>query len=304
MTTATMIQFGEAQYKRELGEIQPLRPSDDIQNDPAALNARFEEDGYLYLPGFLDRDQVLEARNAILEYMDEHEGLEPGSRPLDGVMGEYGKSVPMMGRPHITHDPKVLRVLESPHLFELYEGLFGEKAMTFDYKWLRAVGNEQCTGAHMDEVYMGRGSKRVMTAWVPFGDIPVEQGTLAICEASHRLDGFAKLRETYGRADVDRDGFRGWFTRNPRSITEQFGGRWLTNNIKAGDIITFGLWTMHASTTNTTDRWRLSCDVRFQPANEPADERWIGKQPKGHTKTFTTQSSPRTMEQMRAEWGV
>lgn len=304
MTTAAPIRFGEAQYDLELGEIQPLRPSDDIKHDPAALNARFEEDGYLYIPGFFDRDAVLEARRAILEYMDEHEGLEPGSRPLDGVMGQYGKSVPMMGRPHVTHDPKVLAILESPRLVEFYRGIFGEQAMTYDYKWLRAVGNEQCTGAHMDEVYMGRGSKRVMTAWVPFGDIPVEQGTLAICEASHRLEGFAKLRETYGKTDVDRDNFRGWLTKDPRSITDTFGGRWLTNDVRAGDLITFGLWTMHASTTNTTEKWRLSCDIRFQPAAEPADERWVGKTPRGHDHSFTTGQTARTMEEMRSEWGV
>jgi len=304
MPTTPPIRFGEAEYDPDIGEIQPLRTSDDIRDDAAALNARFEEDGYLYLPGFFDRDEVLEARAAILHFMDEQKGLEPGSRPLDGVMGEYGKSVVMMGKRHITHAPSVLRVLESPRLFDFYGKLFGEKAMTYDYKWLRAVGKEQCTGAHLDEVYMGRGSKRVMTAWIPFGDIPVEQGTLAICEASHRLEGFAKLRETYGKADVDTDGFQDWFTKDPRSITEQFGGRWLTNDITAGDLLTFGLWTMHASTTNTTDKWRLSCDVRYQPAAEPADDRWIGKKAKGHSQPFLTKESPYSMEDMREKWGV
>lgn len=304
MPTTAPIRFGEAEYDPDLGEIQPLRSSHDILDDVSALNARFEEDGYLYVPGFFDRGEVLEARAAILHFMDEHEGLEPGSRPLDGVMGEYGKSVGMMGKRDITHDPSVRQILESPRLFAFYSRLFGEKAMTYDYKWLRAVGNEQCTGAHLDEVYMGRGSQRVMTAWIPFGDIPVEQGTLAICEASHRLEGFAKLRATYGKSDVDIDGYQGWFTKDPRSITDTFGGRWLTNDVAAGDLLTFGLWTMHASTTNTTDKWRLSCDVRYQPAAEPADDRWIGNDAKGHSEPFRMQETPHTMEEMREKWGV
>lgn len=303
MPAAAPLRFGKAQFDPDLGEIQPLRASDDVRDDPQALWSRFEEDGYLYIPGFFDRDAVLEARAAILAYMDEHEGLEPGSRPLDGVMGQYGKSVGMLGKMTITHDPRVLAVLESPRLFELYRGLMGADVITFDYKWLRAVGNEQFTGAHMDEVYMGRGSKRLMTAWIPFGDIPVEQGTLAICEGSHRLEGFAKLRETYGRSDVDIDGFRGWFTDDPRVITA-YGGRWLTNDVAAGDLITFGLWTFHASTTNTTDKWRLSCDVRYQPADEPADERWVGKTPKAHTERFTDTKQHVPMDVMRDKWGI
>ena len=49
-----------------------------------------------------------------------------------------------------------------------------------------------------------------------------------------------------------------------------------------GDVILFGMHTMHASTTNLTSRFRLSCDVRFQPASEPADNRWVAGGP-GHT---------------------
>ena len=33
---------------------------------------------------------------------------------------------------------------------------------------------------------------------------------------------------------------------------------------------------MHMSTTNTTDRARISADVRWQPASEPADPRYVG----------------------------
>lgn len=277
-----------------------LRDSGGLVDDTDGLRQRLQEDGYLYLKGFLDRDAVLAARQRILEFMDEHEGLEPGSRPLDGVMGQYGKSVNMMGRKHITHEDAVKAVLESPRLFDLYERFHNEPVTTFAYKWLRAVGNEDCTGSHMDYVYMGRGSGRLMTVWVPFGDIPIEQGTLAICAGSHDQPSFEKLRNTYGKMDVDRDGIAGWFTTSPREVTETFGGRWLTDDVEAGDIITFGMHTMHASTTNTTDKWRISCDVRFQPASDPVDDRWAGREPKAHTPT----ENPIPMEVARAEWGV
>jgi hypothetical protein len=34
--------------------------------------------------------------------------------------------------------------------------------------------------------------------------------------------------------------------------------------------------------TNTTDRYRLSTDIRFQSIEEPTDPRWVGTDPAGH----------------------
>lgn len=281
-TVPRPVLFGTREYVYPSDELRPLRDSSDTVDNPAAMRERLAEDGYLYLPGYLDRDEVFAARHEILAYMAEHEALEPGSRPLDGVMGQYGKPVNMMGQEPITHHDVVLRVLAAPRLFALHEQIHGEPAATFDYKWLRAVGHEGFTGAHMDFVYMGRGSKRLMTTWIPLADIPIEQGTLCIIPESHRSAGFAQLRDTYGRKDVDKDRIAGWFSRDPREVTDQYGGCWHTSDVRAGDIITFGMHFAHASTTNTTDKWRLSCDVRFQPAADPMDERWVGKHPQGH----------------------
>jgi hypothetical protein len=280
-----------------------LEDSSDFRNDPAVLRERMADDGYLYLPGLLDRDTVLRARERIFEYMDEKGALVPGAPVIDGVMPKEGKTVNLLGNRQITHDSAVLDVLESEDLFGFFGELFDEPAVTFSYKWLRAVGNERFTGSHYDVVYMGRGSERVHTVWIPFGDTPIEHGTLAICEGSHRLPGFQKLRETYGRMDVDRDNVQGWFSDDPLEILDNFGGRWLTTNFQAGDVLTFGLYTMHASTTNTTNRYRLSCDVRYQPASEPMDERWGGDTPKGHY-AWQREGSVVSMEEARAKWGV
>ena len=47
------------------------------------------------------------------------------------------------------------------------------------YKWLRAVGDHEFTGLHIDRVFMGR-SARMLTAWIPLGNIPVDQGPLLV----------------------------------------------------------------------------------------------------------------------------
>ena len=44
-----------------------LRSSNDVLQDPVALNGRMAEDGYLFLPGLLNREEVLAAREEILK---------------------------------------------------------------------------------------------------------------------------------------------------------------------------------------------------------------------------------------------
>lgn len=278
-----------------LGRLHASRPADDAQ----LLRRRMADDCYLWLRGLLPPQDVLAARQVILEHMAHREALTPGAPLMEGVMPPGGRGVPMHGKRGVARHPLVLRIMEHEALFHFFEAWFGEAAITFFFKWLRAVGNEAYTGAHVDHVYMGRGSARLHTVWIPLGDIPVEQGTLAVCAGSHRLEGYQRIRRTYGRMDVDRDGVEGWFSRDPLELSARHGGRWLTADFAAGDVVIFGMHLMHASTTNLTRRFRLSCDVRFQPASDPLDPRWV-RNGHGHS-----EAPPRkTMAQARREWQV
>ncbi|MDE0447325.1 MAG: phytanoyl-CoA dioxygenase family protein [Spirochaetaceae bacterium] len=291
-----LVEFQRKRMELPSARFGYLRDSTDALHDVAELRRRIAADGYLWIRGLIDRDAVLEARRGVLERLRERDALVAGTPLMEGVMPRAGRSI---GVGRAAHRPEVLRVLEGPELESFYRRFYGEEPATFGFKWLRAVGNEQFTGSHMDVVYMGRGSERVNTVWIPFGDIPIAQGTLAVCDASHRLDSFARIRETYGRTDVDRDRTEGWFSEDPEEISDRFGGRWLTADVRAGDVVTFGLYTLHGSTTNTTNRFRISCDVRFQPASEPMDERWAGRSPGGH---YASALVP--MAQSRKRWGL
>ena len=295
------IRFGYREIEFPSAEMSELRDSNTLLGNVAALRARMAEDGYLLLRGLIDRNKVLRARHTILAHMQEQNALTPNTPLLEGVMPRGGRSVPMMGRKGIAHHAHVMDVLEGEELFGFFDAYFGQPALSFNYKWLRGVGNEQYTGAHFDFVYMGQGSPNLHTVWIPFGDAPVEHGALAMCVGSNHLPAFARLRQTYGRMDVDRDKIEGWFTKDPMEIVEQFGGQWATTNFRAGDVIFFGMHTMHASTTNLTNRFRLSCDVRFQPAADPADKRWVGD---GIGHTALGKLPLRPIEEVRAEWGV
>jgi len=292
------IRFGYRNTTYPNGTLGTLRESQHLLPDMQALQAQFAEDGYLLLRGLIDREKAKQARSTILHHMHQQNVLTPDAPILEGVMPRGGRGAKMR---RIAYHEDVLAVIQASELFDFFAAYFDEPALTFDYKWLRAVGNEQYTGAHYDFVYMGRGSGNLHTVWIPLGDTTVDHGTLAVCKGSHNLPSFARIRDTYGRMDVDRDSIDGWFTKDPMEIVEKFGGEWLTSEFFMGDVILFGMHTMHASTTNLTNRFRLSCDVRFQPASDPADERWIAGGP-GHTVHGIKELIP--IEKARAEWGL
>eukprot|EP00854_Cymbomonas_tetramitiformis_P004196 gene4196-5172_t len=238
----------------------------------------------------------------------------------------------MEGKNDLTHSPQVLGVVENGELRRLFDGLFATSeqaapeppyaaasaSITFDYKWLRAVPPNAYTGAHLDWVYMGRGCKELLTCWIPIGDNPVEMGSLAMLNGSHSLPGFQHLQATYGEMDCERVGLdgSGWFTEDPEEVAElDPHAQWLTADFEAGDIMIFTMRTLHMSTTNISDRARVSCDVRWQPAAAPCDPRYVGqdledKTPKspsslGGKVVDETSVQKRTVfiEELKQQWG-
>ncbi|SFI36880.1 Phytanoyl-CoA dioxygenase (PhyH) [Paenibacillus sp. UNC496MF] len=264
----------------ELGgpDLTELRDSSGIGDDIEALRARLTEDGYLLLRGFHDREDVLTARRAVLEKMRRMGKLERDTLLEEAVMADGSKSLFLGG----TNEdlPELLNVLNGSAIMGFFDRLFGASSLTYHYKWLRAVGGGDYTGAHYDIVYMGRGTHNLYTVWTPLGDVDYRMGGLALCLGSHR---FEDLKRTYGSKDSDRDGV-GHYTDDPLVITGKFGGQWATTEYQAGDVLIFGMYLMHCSLENTTNQYRLSVDTRYQPAHEEIDDRWSGKKPRAHYK--------------------
>jgi hypothetical protein len=271
-----------------------LRDSSDAFDDVPELHRRFARDGYLYLKGCLDRDEVLGARGSLTERLAAAGVLDEKFPHIEGVCKPGAGYV---FKPEITDgNVAVQTLLYSGRLPAFYEKFYGEGIRHYDFTWLRAIGPGKGTNPHCDLPYMGRGTHRHMTCWVPYGDISFELGGLMVLEGSHqRMD----LLENYVYRDVDafcenkpkeaqaakagKWAFTGTLSHNPPIVREKFGGRWLTAEFRAGDFITFGMFLVHASLDNRTEnRLRISSDSRYQRASEPIDERWVGPNPPGH----------------------
>ncbi len=273
-----------------------LRESNDLIGDPDALRARMEEDGYLYLPGFLDREEVREARLRICEVLG-REGLLDPAYPIEAAIA--APNVDTAFRPDIVKSGpprKALeRVIYGERMMSFYSEFLGGEAAHYDFTWLRVVAPGQGTWPHCDVVFMGRGTRNLYTAWVPLGDVPIEVGGLILVEGSHRDE---ETRQGYCEHDVDtycenqpgknslhEAGFKGFgaISEDMHSVRGRLGRRLLTaKEFRMGDLLTFSVFTVHGSLDNGANVIRMSSDSRYQLASEPMDERWVGENPPGH----------------------
>lgn len=276
-----------------LGE---FRDSSALRFDSAALCSRMDEDGYVLMRRLLSRDAVLRARRETLSRLSAAGHIEPGTELIDAVAAKDSRS---RSQHDLAKDSQPLHdLLYTGAMIDFFTDFIGEPVRHYDFTWLRAIAPGLGTPPHSDVVYMGRGERdRLFTAWTPLGDITYAMGGLLLLEGSHKLE---NLKEGYWNSDVDtycvnrpgiasHDRFgpgrsRGWLGQNPPLLRNSLGGlRWLTAEFNAGDVLIFNTFTVHGSLDNASDRLRISCDSRYQPASKPADERWIGLAPIGHT---------------------
>lgn len=310
MTTLPQFRFNEQALDASPAALGLLRSSTDALDDRGELHQRMALDGYLFLPGLLDRDQVQAARTSSLERLAEQDLFLPG-QPLDeallkpGVHMRSAQSVPL-------DNPPLFDLLYGSHMIEFYESFLGGPVRPLDYTWFRAKTPTQdsATKPHCDIVYMGRGTENLYTSWTPLGDIPYEMGGLLVLEKSHLNE---ELKRTYGQTDVDvycenegdaaeiigraraanraltreeMDSIRwstdGVYSHDPTAVRTELGGRWLTAEFQMSDVLIFSMHTLHCSHDNQTSHLRISTDSRYQLASEPIDPRWIGDDPPGN----------------------
>jgi hypothetical protein len=229
-----------------------------------------------------------------VEIRRDEKGYDRYGQPVTGEQHAAFKRLRSMPEVLAADNAPLMKVLYGGPMISFFESFLGEPVRHYDFTWFRSIFPGSIgTYPHADVVYMGRGEReRLYTAWTPMGDIDYEQGGLVILEGSNHHE---RLHKTYFERDVDahcanredkRDewakGLNGILATDARRVREGLGGRWLTGEFRAGDLLVFSTYTVHCSLDNRSDRVRLSSDSRYQPASTPADERWIGPNPVGH----------------------
>ena len=261
-----------------------LEAATDALGDSGALNDLMAQRGYLFFPGLLDRDAVLNARQEILQkyaIVGEIQDIDAnGQRVLMDAIAASPEDGALTTANLRAFSASVRSgfwyrsVTEADPLMSMYEDLLGGHVHCYDFRWPRFVRPGEGCGFHCDGPYMNRGTDRVYSSWIPLGFVPPENGSLIILEDSHSNDA---LHAGYLQKDADEDQLV-WLDDDPMVVAERYGRRWLTASFEPGDVLCFSMHTLHGALDNQApgDRCRLTSDSRYQLASEPRDQRWNG----------------------------
>ena len=260
-----------------------LEPANELLGDPSGLRAAIDERGYLFFRRLLDPQIVLEARREILlkyAILGEIDDRFPIDDAIAGDRHAVGAANLRAFSESVRSGAHYLRVTDGPEVLGVHEALLDGAVRSFDMRWPRFVRPGEGCGFHCDGPYMNRGTNRIYSSWIPLGRVDRGEGALILLEGSHRSE---RLDAGYLSADADRDGLT-WLDADPAKVRSDYGSRWLTTDFEPGDMLCFGMHTLHGAIDNRspTGRCRLSSDSRYQRVDEPADPRWNGPGFEGH----------------------
>lgn len=283
-----------------------LRDSMDIINNASALRDRMADEGYLFFRGLLGRETVLEARREILLKYATVGEIDGINHPVTDAIYSENTFIDKVNLRAFTESVRTglayQNVVLNEKLIGFYERFFNDKVHPYDFRWPRFVRPGEGCGFHYDGPYMNRGTDRVFTSWTPLGDVAKIEGALIVLENSHKAH---DLLRTYAQKDADRDKIP-WLSTDPIKLQERFGGRWLSTDFQAGDMLCFTMHTLHGALDNNSPikRCRLTSDTRYQPASEPVDERWNGANPEAHgyDKVFLPGLGAWNNQEFQDEW--
>lgn len=256
----------------------PLANATELIDSPEDLRARFDRDGYLFLPGLLESAKVQAARRELLlKYAAL--GEIDDRRPIDdAIEGDRAGLVTANLRAFsesLRTGASYEAVILDQRLLDVVRSTLDGPVQPYDFRWPRLARPGEGCGLHCDGPYMSRGTDRHLSAWIPFGSVEPHEGGLFLLEDSIQND---ELAEGYLMMDADRDGLV-WLDDDLEAVRRRYGRRWLTTRYEPGDVLIFSMKMLHGALDNRSpqNRCRLSTDSRYLVAGEVPDPRWNGQ---------------------------
>lgn len=256
------------------GELTPV--PDDDRNDRVALWDRLQRDGYLYLPQFLHPDVVHRFRAYYFEQLADARLTDPDTPYGDGR--DSGQTIDRAAMRRclfktVVPGPEYEAFCTQPALYRWFEWMYRDEPFLHKRRILRHIrpgeqGVGTSTQAHYDLVYLREGTDKLLSAWIPLGDVPIERGPLIYLEGTH-LD-FIRA-EAHGEKLPAAS-----LTADLPGLANRHNRRWLGTDFRAGDMMIHSPYMVHASLDNVDSNGllRLSTDIRYQRHSDPIDWRW------------------------------
>lgn len=262
------------------------RDSTDCRTSTQELQQRLQDDGYVFVRGAIPVEPIMAARHEVFSRLAEVGEIK--QPPGDGIFtgrSQRRERQPNLGQfwQSVSEGEALRRVTHGDAMQDFLDTLFGQPARAYDFIFLRPGVPGRFTFLHYDRPFFARGTENVVTTWTAIGGIPTTEGALFVLENSHRFDDLISQS-----SEIDYDSASSPQVQMMDSAIDfarSRGSRFLTADFRPGDVIVFSMTTMHGTFDNVSPlaRTRLSVDVRWQPVDEPMDERYFGSNPGGTT---------------------
>ena len=261
-------------------EIKELRVSNDAMNDPAELQRRIADEGYLFFKGLMDADKLRDLRREMMSAIQRAGWLIADTDPLDGIADinmryTEGDNEYTTGYAQVYKLENFHRSAHWTEVTDMVASILGGPIMPHPQKVARIwfpKYTEHTTPTHQDYVHF-QGSWNTLTCWAPVGDCPLELGGLAVIPESHKVDRILEHHFSLGAGGLIVD----------ETEHDDVDPVWHSTDYEMGDALFFPALTIHKALPNyTEDRLRLSLDNRYLKVGEEIAEHML--EPHGPSK--------------------
>ena len=205
----------------------------------ADIVRRYEEDGYVVLPGVIDGDLTAEAQGHV-EWM--------GKKYPDVRPEQYHHHL-------IVDDPFWIRLCTDPRLIDVIEPFLGPDIALFAAHYIsKPPGDGQAVLWHQDGNYWPLEPMEVITIWLAVDDSTPENGCMRVVPGSHREQKLYRHRVSEGdnvlRSELDL------------KVDETRAADVI---VPAGGVSLHDPYLIHGSKANLSDRRRCGLTLRYIP---------------------------------------
>ena len=236
----------------DLRNMKPLRSANHTVGEPEKTAEMIRQDGYLFFKDVLDQGAVARLRRKFVDVLLDMGVVDPGQEePIWN--GADLSNFPVKIEP--LHDQKVWEgFVAEPAIHAVFAKLLGAEPFWLPIVEYRitppgaSLPEDPFFGRHQDAFYnLGM---ECYTCWIPLMEIDEVIGGLAISPGLHK-GGFFHNQEDPPQYRIP-----------PGALPAD---NWHRSLYHAGDLVMFDKMTPHSGLPNTSDRFRLSMDIRVAP---------------------------------------
>jgi hypothetical protein len=227
--------------------------SNDLLGNRTALQARWDEDGYLFFRDVLDHEPLERMRGLLVDHLDHHGFARREDRAVRWT-GKERENFSFFPVKEMNEQRAARTVMEDPAIRAFFQRLFGVPLYWVPFTEYRTSppaidkNRSRFDFIHADAVYSDR--LDFIICWIPLSDIDAQVGGLAVAQGLHKLP---SLHKKEGDKII------------PIELSDVPGDAWRRTNYRLGDVLLMSRNTPHSGLSNHSDRFRLSLDTRILP---------------------------------------